>query len=152
MKIYILITAIFLGENVNGQYNESSISDDVHFEPYNQVMNTITSKSIDKITTKYKRLANSIEDKSVQLLKNIQKEEAKIQKKQQAIDSLKSNELFDGAKNKYLELQTIMKAPIDKIIAHPLLEYIPGFDSIQSLIKFLDQPNLNLQGITGDKI
>jgi hypothetical protein len=152
MKIYILITAIFLGENVDGQYNESSISDDVHLDSYNQIMNSISSKSIYEITNKYKRLANSIQDKSVQLLKNIQTKEAKIQKRQQSFDSIKSNELFDGAKNKYLELQTIIKGPIDKTVVNPLLEYIPGFDSIQSMIKFLNQPNLNLQGITSDKL
>jgi hypothetical protein len=117
-----------------------------------QSTNNIPSKSLSYINDKYNKLTKAVETQSEKLLKRMQDKEASLQKKLKGIDSTKAKELFSETQNKYQELQTKLKSSVDKTIANPLTEYIPDIDSIQTLMKFLNQPNTNIQGITGDKL
>ncbi len=117
-----------------------------------QSIQNISSKSITSLTNQYNKVTNSVQSQSEKLLKRMQQKEATLQSKLQGVDSSKAKELFSQTQSKYQELQAKLTLSVNKTIAHPLTEYIPGIDSMQTLMRFLNQPNLNLQGITGDKL
>ncbi len=117
-----------------------------------QSIENISSKSLASINDQYTKLTTTIESQSEKVLKRIQDKEAKLQKKLQGIDSTKAKELFSDTKSKYQELQAKLKSPVDQTIAQPLKEYIPGIDSLQTLFKFLNQPNSKIPGIPADKL
>lgn len=117
-----------------------------------QSIENISSKSLASINDQYTKLTTTIESQSEKVLKRIQDKEAKLQKKLQGIDSSKAKELFSSATSKYQELQEKLKSPVDQTIAQPLKEYIPGIDSLQTLLKFLNQPNAKIPGIPADKL
>ena len=62
----------------------------------------------------------------------MQQKEEKLENKLQKVDSTKAKELFEQTQVTYQELQEKLKAPLDKTIANPLKEYIPGVDSLQN--------------------
>jgi len=117
-----------------------------------QSVNNISSKSLKYINEKYNKLTNAIEVQSEKVLKRMQQKEEKLQKKLQRLDSTKAEALFGQTRIKYEELQAKLKAPIDKAIANPLKEYIPGVDSLQTIMKFLSQPGITFPGIRGEEL
>ncbi len=151
MRFVITIACTFLisvlshaqGVDTAGQLQQKQLT---------QSIENISSKSLTSLTSQYSKVTNSVQTQSEKLLKRMQQKEVKLQSKLQGIDSTKAKELFSQTQSKYQELQAKLTSSVDKTFTHPLIEYIPGIDSMQTLMKFLNQPNLNLQGITGDKL
>ena len=117
-----------------------------------QSVNNISSKSLKHIDEKYNKLTKTVEVHSNKVLKRMQQKEEKLQNKLQKIDSTKAKELFALTQAKYHELQTKLKTPVDNGIANPLTQYIPKVDSLQTIMKFLSQPDINLPEISSDKL
>lgn len=117
-----------------------------------QTIENIPSKSLDFVSKKYSKLTDDIQKQSEKLLRRMRQQETKIQKKVQKADNSKAQELFSQAPGKYQELQTKLKAPLDKAVAKPVTEYISDVDSLQTILKFLSQPNLNSSALSSDKI
>jgi hypothetical protein len=148
-SVIIICLILFCYESFSQNQDRSSGS-----QPRNVLrsIDSISSKSLKYIDDKYSRLNETVAVQSAKLLKCMQRKEAKLQKKLHGIDSSKAKELYAQTQEKYQELEAKLKAPIDKAIANPLKEYIPGVDSLQTIMKFLSQPNSSLSEIPGEKL
>ena len=122
--------------------------------------NTIADRTLHVMDNKYRLLEKLVQRKTEKLLLHMQKKEQELQKKLALTDSTKAKELFTGnTQSRYAKLLSDLKSPIDKNIPHPLKQLLPGLDSIQTSLQFLQKNNagisLNklqqLQGV-GDKI
>lgn len=151
LSIIILCTVIFCSKSFC-QSIDSTSSVQSNEQIALQTIENIPTKSLDCINKKYSKLTDDIQSKSEKLLNNMQQQEGKLQKKLQNVDSTKAQELFSQSKTKYQELQAKVHAPIDKAVANPLVEYIPGIDSVQTMLKFLSQSNLNISGLPQSKL
>ena len=105
---------------------------------------SITDRALHAIDNKYSLLDKMIQRKTEKMLRRMQKKELALQNKLQQTDSLKAQGLFAGTQAKYQDLLVQLKSPIDKNINNPLKEYIPGLDSIQTALHFLEHNNINL--------
>ncbi|NNV53863.1 ring-infected erythrocyte surface antigen domain-containing protein [Limnovirga soli] len=151
MKINLLLILLILARSVSGQGFEKDLSGKPVVDSMQQAINAISSKSIDEINKKYKKLGNSIQNKSLQLLQNMQNEELKIKKKLVGTDSNTLNILFEGSKEKYQSIQSKMEGIVNgkKI---KLKEYIPGLDSVGTAFGFLKMSSLQMPSLEKDKI
>jgi len=149
LSITIICLVLFFYESFS-QNKDTTLES----QPQNvlQSVDYISSKSLKYINEKYDKLTKTIEVQSQKLLKRMQRKEEKLQKKLQGIDSTNAKELFAQTQIKYEELQAQLKAPIDKPIPNPLKEYIPGVDSLQTIMKFLSQPGITFPGIRGGEL
>jgi len=66
----------------------------------------------------------------------MQRAEARLQKKLQGIDSLKTKELFAGTQAKYQRLQAQLQSPVNKA-SNQLKEYSSGIDSVSTSLQYL---------------
>ncbi len=83
----------------------------------------------------------------------MQKHEAKLQKKLQSKDSAAAQSLFAQSKQKYQSLQAKLAAPLGNATSlHPLKEYIPSVDSMQSAMRFLEQAKTKLGALSPDQL
>jgi len=103
-------------------------------------LSSIPDKALRFIDKKQASLTASIDKQTQKLLERMAKKEAKLQKKLQGIDSVKAQQVFAGAQTKYRQLQQKLKSPLDGT-ANPLKEYLPGIDSLQSSMQFLQKLN-----------
>lgn len=95
----------------------------------------LSEKYLDKVDNKIAALNKSIEKKTLKMLKHLEKQERRIQKKVAAKDSIAAQQLFD-IKDRYQSLQQQIKNPLNKTC---LKEYIPEFDSLKTSLDFLHQ-------------
>ncbi|HRH47297.1 MAG TPA: hypothetical protein PLP23_01020 [Panacibacter sp.] len=147
MRLSLTIASIILFYSVSFSQG-IDIAAQAHQKEVLQSIEAISSKSLKSINDKYSKLTGTVEKQTENLLKRMQQREAKLQKKLQGIDSTKAKELFSENQNKYQELQTKLKSSVDKTIANPLTEYIPGIDSIKTLMKYLSGPIPPLSDLT----
>ncbi len=83
----------------------------------------------------------------------MQKQEAKLQKKLQSKDSAVAQSLFAQSKQQYQSLQAKLAAPLNSATSlHPLKEYIPAVDSMQSAMRFLEQAKTKLGALSPDQL
>ncbi|MEX6688863.1 hypothetical protein QTN47_15250 [Danxiaibacter flavus] len=104
----------------------------------------IGDKALRQIDQKYQSLTNAINENTMHCLVQMQRKEEKLQRKLAGKDSTKAKELFAGSESTYQDLRNKLKAPLDKSIANPLKEYIPGMDSLQTAMRFLEQNGTKL--------
>ncbi|MEX6690309.1 hypothetical protein QTN47_22555 [Danxiaibacter flavus] len=99
----------------------------------------ISNKTLKSIDKKYTRLTASVDNQVEKLLTRMQLKEERLRKKLQSKDSTKAASLFSNAGQIYQQLQSKLKAPLDKAARNPLREYILGLDSLQTAMRFLEQ-------------
>lgn len=102
---------------------------------------SLPDRVLSSIDKKQASLTASIDKQTQRLLGRMAKKEAKLQKKMQYIDSVKAQQVFAGAQTKYQLLQQELKSPLDGALKNPLKEYLPGIDSLQSSMEFLQKLN-----------
>ncbi|GAC1604154.1 MAG: hypothetical protein NVS3B8_15080 [Chitinophagaceae bacterium] len=154
MKLLLLITALVLSSYFNTSFAQESSPSKIE-----QSVNTISDRALHIMDNKYTLLDKMIQKQTEKMLRRMQRKEETLQKKLQSIDSVKSKALFANTQSKYQQLLLQLKTPLDKNIHNPLKEYIPGLDSVQTALQFLQHNNINLpvdklqslQGL-GDKI
>lgn len=150
MRLCLLIASICLYCNVSfPQSGDSSIQ-----SSQNKLLQTytnISSKSLNFINDKYAKLTATIQKQNEKLLNRMQQKEARLQRKLQSIDSTKSAELFAETKAKYEALQQQSQSPVTGTISK-LKEYIPGLDSTNTILNFLNRSSINIPGIPADKL
>ncbi len=112
-----------------------------------QSYNTLSAKSLNFVDDKYSKITGWVQTQSMKLLARMQKKETQLQEKMQGIDSNKSKQLFAGVQNKYAQLASNIQSPVNTSITHPLQQYIPGLDSMQTAMQFLQQANAKMPGI-----
>lgn len=91
--------------------------------------------ALEKIQNNLTRLNDKIEKKTLKTLAKLQKQEQSLQKKLALKDSVAAKLLFN-AEDKYKALTNKIKHATD---VKGLKEYIPGFDSLKTGIKFLEK-------------
>jgi hypothetical protein len=106
----------------------------------------MSDRFFNSLTKKYNSIGDDIKKKTVKLLMRLQKKEQKMKSRLSKEDSLKAAQLFNGTEAKYQQLQNNIQNPASTIssAANPLREYIPGLDSMQTALKFLQQNSSNL--------
>ena len=105
----------------------------------NASYNNITSNSLNYLTHKYNRLNGLIQKHTQKVLQTMQNREVKLQEKMQGIDSAKASDLFAHTQEEYQAFQAKLASPLTTKLLHPLQEYIPTLDSIQTGMQFLAQ-------------
>jgi hypothetical protein len=108
-----------------------------------QSAEAISEKSLHAINKKYTALTDDVNKQTTRLLGNMQQKEAGLQKKLNGIDSTKAQQIFAGVNRKYQLLQTKIQTPLNKLqtTVNPLKQYLPGLDSISTLMHFLSGNN-----------
>ena len=103
----------------------------------------IPQKYFQIIAKESSQLKQRLDKKSENVLQQLQKREAKLQKKLAKIDSLAANNIFANSSEKYNQLQEKLKNPGN------LSQYIPKLDTLATSFKFLEQ-NKELLGNVKD--
>ncbi len=85
------------------------------------------------------------------MLRRMKQKEARLQKELQSKDSIAAKTLLVQTEEQYSRLQDKIKlqaADTD----HPLKEYIPGLDSMQSALQFVSRAGSKIPGLSPDKL
>src|SRR5579871_3485588 len=140
VKAMLLCVSCFLAHASYSQSIDSSTNNWV------QSFNGISNKGLHLMSNSYASLQKSLEKQTQKALQRMQKKEARLQKKLQGIDSVKSKDLFAATKVKYEQLEKQLQSPqpLNNGIAQKIKSYVPGLDSMQTALKFLQQKNINL--------
>jgi thiamine kinase-like enzyme len=93
----------------------------------------LPARYLETVYSKADKLEKKLDKASEKALVQFQKQEAKMKKKLQKIDSLAANSIFADAPNQYKELTNRIKN--SKQLSH----YIPGLDTLSTSLKFLQQ-------------
>lgn len=110
----------------------------------------IDSKVMKGLEKEYSNMQSKLNKQSARLLLKMQRQEDKLHKKVNAIDSVKAQEIFTSeVSQRYSELQSNLSKSTDKFKRFPLKEYIPGIDSVQTSLNFLTK---NSKLLPADKI
>jgi hypothetical protein len=94
----------------------------------------VSSRYIQSVSKKTNELEQKLDKKSRKALAQLQKQEAGMKKKLTKIDSVAAKNVFVNAEDKYKELEQRLTNPSFK-------QYIPGFDTISTSLKFFEQNN-----------
>jgi len=104
-------------------------------EAADSLTSALSDKYLNKVDNKISALNDGIEKKTLKMLKHLEKQEARIQKKVSIKDSVAAQQLF-SVKDRYKSLTEQIKNPLNKT---GLKEYIPEFDSLKTSLSFLNQ-------------
>ena len=105
---------------------------------------SVSDKSLRLLQKKYDKLNASLDKQTQKVLIRMQRKEEKLKKQLSRKDSTKAVRLFDNVEDDYKGLQTKLKTPFDSVNVFPLSQYIPGVDSMQTTLRFLQQGSMNL--------
>jgi hypothetical protein len=145
MKPVLLFMGIFLCSLAAYSQNTDSIV--TAQQKVLDAYNNLTSKPLNFINDKYSKLTSLVTGQSAKLLASLQKKEMALMQKMQSIDSNKAKQIFSGSQTQYQQFASSLQSPLNPNIAFPLKQYIPGLDSMQTAMKFLQQANSKLPGI-----
>lgn len=112
-------------------------------------LSSLPDRTLRLIDKKQASLTASIDRQTQKLLQDMAKREAKLQRKMQGIDSIKAQQVFAGAQAKYQQLQQKLQSPVKNSSVYELKEYLPGIDSLQSSMQFLQKLK---PGLPADKL
>src|SRR6266700_2200691 len=139
LVLLIILTAF------HGLYAQERATDDVRYDARDSIAGfqptELNDKTIKRLNARYSQLTNDIDRQSVQLLNRLEKQETRLQQKMMTKDSVTARQLFAEAGTRYEALKARLQLP-GKITGDPLKEYIPGLDSMQTLMKYLSLQNL----------
>ena len=95
------------------------------------------TKAIDAVNKQYSKLQSNVEKQSQKMLAKMQAKEDKLRRKLKGKDSTKAKELFNtDVEERYKNLQNKLTGKMDSSIKHPMQQYIPGLDSLQTALDF----------------
>jgi hypothetical protein len=136
----VLFFVLFLFHTASSQFSDSITN---HLTGS---VDNLNYKSLKDLSSSYESINKNLDKQTQQVIEHSQKIEAKLQNKIQKIDSNKAKELFAYSKNRYEQFaQEIQNPPIlNNDMVQKLKTYIPRVDSIQTVLKFLEQKSLNL--------
>jgi hypothetical protein len=115
-------------------------------------LNSLSTSSLYALEKKYSGLEKILQKQSDLLLKRMQRKEAKLQKKLKGKDSLAAKQMLAQSQQKYKELEAKLNNKSLSAAKNPLKEYIPGLDSLQTGMRFLEQAKGKIPGIPADKL
>jgi len=101
----------------------------------------------------YTRLNKLMMRDTEKALQRMEKKELALQNKLQQTDSLKAKALFSGTHEKYAQLlQQLNTKPPFPAETFPLKEYVPGIDSMQTALRFLQHLPLQHAQAAGSQL
>lgn len=115
-------------------------------------LDKLSMSSLKGLDSKYASLQKSLHKQSEKLLQRMKKKEAKLQKKLQGKDSVAAKQMLAESQTKYKQLEEKLKNPATANSANPLKEYIPGVDSMQTAMRFLEQAKGKIPGLPAEKL
>ena len=107
-------------------------------------IHSLSNKSLHFIQSKYTKMSASIDKQSQKMLARMEKKENKLRRKLGRKDSTKAKELFNNPTDQYKALHAKLSSPFDSLKQFPLIEYLPGVDSIQTALRFVQQQGVTL--------
>lgn len=111
----------------------------------------VSAKALRGIDKYYEKTTNAIDKQTAKMLARMQRKELKLQKSLEHIDSAKAKQLFDHTQANYQQLQQKLQSKAQSA-THPLEEYMPKLDSMETALNFLSKPGTAFGGISPDKL
>jgi hypothetical protein len=139
MKKQLLVMLAIAGA-AYGTYGQTVTDSSARLSPVDA--SQLSDKTIRGLQKKYSGMEGAVDRQSMKLLTGMEKQEADVQKQLLTKDSVAARKMLSNAQAGYEALKARLSAPIDKTIANPLKEYIPGLDSMQTVLRYLSQGNL----------
>jgi hypothetical protein len=115
-------------------------------------LNGLSEHSLQGLEKKYNSLGKLLQKQSEQFLKRMQRKEARLQKKLEGKDSIAAKQMLAQSQQKYQELASRLHSKSLLAAQNPLKEYIPGLDSLQTGMRFLEQAKGKIPGLSADKL
>ena len=128
---YVLASLLCAAIHISAQQVDSILND------------LSTGKYVQAVAAKSDQLQQKLGRTSLRALKKFQRQEIKIWRKLDSIDSSKAAAVFGNAEETYLKFQKKLDGPSS------LQQYIPSLDTIGSSLKFLEQ-NTKLLSSSGE--
>lgn len=128
--------------------NGTDSSVDRSFQPINNISNS----TIHSMGKSYGKLDRLVTGSTERMLQRMQKKELALQKKLDGSDSGKAKEVFASMHDRYQQLIDQLHKPISQTVTHSLKEYIPGIDSIQTAIGFLQHSGAAMSDLPAGKL
>ena len=117
----------------------------------------ISIHDLNHLGNEYDHLSTSVQKSSLHLLASLQGSEAKLRRQLAAKDSVAAAGLFSGSTAAYRQLEAQVNRIPSALPLHPLKDYLPGVDSVQTALRFLQGHPLpaglaNSVQVTQDKL
>jgi len=125
--IVMLIACLFISALLSAQDSIGFVDKTLSFP----------TRFVDNINKKTSRLENNLLNKSEHTLRDLSKQERRLQRKVYKKDSLLAKQLFQNAEKQYQSLQSQLKDKTAKITGR--LEYIPLLDTLTTSLHFLEK-------------
>lgn len=125
---------------------------DTALQQINASFDKLSVSSLKKLESKYAGLEKMIHKKSEKVLQRMKKKEAKLQEQLKGKDSVAAKQMLAQQQEKYKQLEAKLNNTAGSASANPLKEYIPGLDSLQTSMRFLEQAKGKIPGVPAEKI
>lgn len=118
-----------------------------------QYITQLKSSKLQKLQKQFSRLENTLTKESAKAIGNLQKEEDNLQKQLQQKDSTAvKNNIAASAQTTYNSLLQKLQSPVLELNKQKITTYIPGADSLQTMVKFLESKTDLLKPLPTDKL
>jgi hypothetical protein len=97
-------------------------------------------------------LDNQVKSQLIRYLQRLSNRERKLEKEVYAQDSAKAKALFNGTEQQYQHMISELNAPPTANLPHPMREYIPLLDSMQTAMSFMNSSATRLPGFPAGKL
>jgi hypothetical protein len=114
-------------------------------------LDQLSNKSIASLEKRYRSVEDRLTGYAGRMLERLQRKEAAIKAKLAQKDSLAVTRLFSQATDGYGKLTARLKDPA-KMIPGSLQHYIPGLDSVQTSLRFIQKLSPSIAGIDAKKL
>jgi hypothetical protein len=94
-------------------------------------------RDLSRLESEYHRLSGSVQKGSLHLLASLQQKEERLRRQLTSKDEAAAASLFAGSTAAYRQLEAQVNAVRSGLPLHPLKDYLPGVDSIQTAMRFL---------------
>lgn len=129
-----------------------SAQSDSSLQQISKSYDQLSTSTLKKLESKYAGLEKLVQKKSEKMLARMKNKEAKLQKQLEGKDSVAAKQLLAQQQEKYKQLEAKLKNTAGSTSANPLKEYIPGLDSLQTSMRFLEQAKGKIPGLPADKL
>lgn len=104
---------------------------------------SLSTKTLRKLNDRYHSLTETVNKRSARLLQKIAAKEENLQQKDASIDSSNAAGLFSQSVSQYQQLQNKLNSK-EQSREVSTKKYLPGLDSMQTALSFLQQEGINL--------
>ncbi|WP_096511148.1 AAA family ATPase [Filimonas lacunae] len=125
---------------------------DSSLQQISQSYDKLSLSQLNKLESKYASLGKKLQQQNTGILTRMKKKEAKLQKELSGKDSVAAKQMLQQSQEKYKKLEAKLQATANSANKNPLKEYIPGLDTMQNSMRFLEQAKDQIPGLPADKV